>query len=316
VKIGKEVDLLVIGEANEAPCALSPGDGLKIRAVWRPLDIESLLLSLQSEKDPLLVDGPSLLSGLDQWLREMEKQTDDCNTLRRALYEQGTAVTCAIQEIRRTLNEITWYARKVESTPADWQDTATYVQQIIRNAEFLGGLLEEMEWGTPREKTVLPSNLSEICLSEEIEGELEAYRLQAKDKGLTFDVRFTGGVPSKLRTDRLRLRQLMRNLVTNAIRTTEQGSVRVLIDYASGNLQFTIVDTGPEIPAEARSALETLEPGKQAISGDFGSVGLGYFSARRVARLMGGDVELVSSRAGEGSILRATVRAEVVNRPS
>ncbi|MBT6157512.1 MAG: PAS domain S-box protein [Planctomycetaceae bacterium] len=137
-------------------------------------------------------------------------------------------------------------------------------------------------------------------------------KVRAAAKGLPLEVRIDGPIPETICTDPTRLRQILINLLGNAIKFTETGSVELvtrLLNGASGEpeLQFNVIDTGIGISDDK---IETLfQPFTQADSSttrQFGGTGLGLTICKRMAELLGGRVS-VSSKIGEGSTFSVTV---------
>ena len=136
-------------------------------------------------------------------------------------------------------------------------------------------------------------------------------------KGLAFEARFARDLPHLLRTDPLRLRRIVRSLVTNAIRYTDRGGVEIAVDYALGNLELTGCDTGRRyLPRVILRFSKRMDEAGASVSESWSGRELGLSSARRMARLMGGEVELVSSTPEQGSVFRITMRTEAIARPS
>jgi CheY-like chemotaxis protein len=135
----------------------------------------------------------------------------------------------------------------------------------------------------------------------------------ARRSGLELTVAIDPNVPRTLRGDPTRLRQILLNLLGNAIKFTKQGWVSIACRHeGGGELHFAVEDTGVGIPDAAMPHL--FAPFQQADSSttrQFGGTGLGLSIARRLARLMGGDIS-VTSRVGQGSRFEVTVRLTVV----
>jgi signal transduction histidine kinase/CheY-like chemotaxis protein/HPt (histidine-containing phosphotransfer) domain-containing protein len=131
-------------------------------------------------------------------------------------------------------------------------------------------------------------------------------RPRAQEKGLRFDVVFETPLPRTIQADPTRLRQVLINLVGNAIKFTREGSVRVLVRLESGSgaephLRFEVKDTGIGMTVEQLGRL--FQPFTQADASttrQFGGTGLGLAISRRLAKLMGGDVH-PESQPGAGS---------------
>jgi CheY-like chemotaxis protein/anti-sigma regulatory factor (Ser/Thr protein kinase) len=127
----------------------------------------------------------------------------------------------------------------------------------------------------------------------------------ANDKGLRLTLDVARGVPGWVRGDSVRLRQVLVNLVGNAIKFTERGGVDLLINRArSGRLRFAVRDTGIGIDPSSKARL--LEPFTQADTSTtrrFGGTGLGLAICHQLVQLMGGSLDFTSS-PGEGTTFR------------
>ena len=148
-----------------------------------------------------------------------------------------------------------------------------------------------------------------------IGGTVRPMEVMAQKKGPTLEWEATGEIPSKVRGDPGRLRQVLVNLVGNAIKFTERGGVRITVDaecsggYAT--LRFAVADTGIGIPPEKQRLI--FEPFRQAdgsMSRRYGGTGLGLSICSRLTGAMGGRL-WVESTAGKGSTFFFTARLEV-----
>ncbi|MHC4799414.1 MAG: ATP-binding protein, partial [Planctomycetota bacterium] len=140
-------------------------------------------------------------------------------------------------------------------------------------------------------------------------------RARAESKGLSFDIEYIGAIPETIQTDPLRLRQILINLSTNAIKFTRDGGVCLFLRFIDGGtvtnsmMQFDVVDTGVGMTEEQIAVL--FQPFVQAdssTSGHFSGIGLGLAISKRLAELLGGDVFLLDSKAGRGTRIRVTIR--------
>jgi len=142
-----------------------------------------------------------------------------------------------------------------------------------------------------------------------------AIQAQRKDIDLTFYTRTS--IPRTISTDMLRVRQIMNNLIGNAIKFTAQGWVRVQASFnpAPENfLQIDVIDNGVGMPSNAGDHI--FEPFSQvdgSVTREFGGAGLGLTISRRFARLLEGDVELVSTKRGMGSHFRLRLPCPVTS---
>ena len=133
--------------------------------------------------------------------------------------------------------------------------------------------------------------------------------MKAEEKGIGLELNCDQPLPQTVLTDAVRLRQVLINLVGNAIKFTEHGGVRIVARLEAGGkkLAFDVIDSGIGISAEGQKSI--FEPFAQAdtsITRRFGGTGLGLAISRQLARAMGGDITLTSS-PGAGSTFTVTV---------
>lgn len=150
---------------------------------------------------------------------------------------------------------------------------------------------------------------------QEISQVVSVMRVKALEKNLTFDYRWGTDVPVVIESDSGRLRQLVLNLVSNAIKFTADGGVFILARYIkptehdNARLTIEVVDTGVGI-AEEKTA-KVFEPFVQAdntVTREYGGTGLGLAISRKLARMLGGDLT-VTSTVGRGSTFRLDIDA-------
>jgi len=127
------------------------------------------------------------------------------------------------------------------------------------------------------------------------------FELQARNKGLSFAYRPVGEVPAVVRADEKRLRQILINVLGNAVKFTVRGGVTFNVECRHDMAIFEIRDTGPGIPAADMQRI--FEPFTRGSSAQAGGSGVGLTIARMLTDLMGGEMQ-VSSTPGEGTLFR------------
>jgi PAS domain S-box-containing protein len=150
------------------------------------------------------------------------------------------------------------------------------------------------------------------CAAHEVVAEIaRVMQIKAAEKGVGLRVNLVAPLPERILTDPGRLRQVVTNLVGNAIKFTTAGEVRVDVRMAEGlgggPLCIDVVDSGIGIPQDRLEAIfEPFTQAEASTTRQFGGTGLGLTISRRFARALGGDI-VASSRPGQGSVFHVTL---------
>ena len=147
-----------------------------------------------------------------------------------------------------------------------------------------------------------------------IHGLVPGFQPIAEQKGLSFEVTLSPGCPAVVDTDRQRLEQILRNLLSNAFKFTEQGGVHVDVSAgAQGDVVFTVSDTGIGIPIEQqRRIFDAFQQADGTISRKYGGTGLGLSISVELSRLLGGGIT-VDSEVGKGSTFTLTLPLSIAD---
>ena len=141
---------------------------------------------------------------------------------------------------------------------------------------------------------------------------LALMQVRADAKGLALSVEYAGSLPETVHTDPLRVRQILINLLGNAIKFTEVGGVRLRMGAVCSrgmpsSLRFDVVDTGIGIaPAQQSELFQPFSQGESSTSRKYGGTGLGLAISKRLAEMLGGDIA-VSSLPGQGSTFTLSI---------
>ena len=156
--------------------------------------------------------------------------------------------------------------------------------------------------------TVESAACSPIQLLADVESLM---RVRADAKGLALEFRWDGELPETIRSDPTRVRQILVNLVGNAIKFTERGSVRVVARLIRGHqpqLEFDVVDSGVGMTAEQTGRLfQAFSQADASTTRRFGGTGLGLVISKRLAQMLSGDITVVATAPGAGTTFRFTL---------
>ncbi|PYE87319.1 hybrid sensor histidine kinase/response regulator [Phyllobacterium leguminum] len=223
-------------------------------------------------------------------------------------------VTGLSHELRTPLNAVLGYAQLLErdtTIPAPRQPAITAIR---RSAEHLSGLIDGLLDISRIEAGKLQVYSNEINIHDFLDQIIDMFRPQAQAKGIAFEHERAPSLPRYVRTDEKRLRQILTNLISNALKFTDSGHIRFHVAYRSQVATFAIEDTGrgiaendlPRIfdPFQRGEAEHLRTPG----------LGLGLTITRLLTQTLGGEIA-VTSVSNEGTIFRVRLMLSAIERP-
>jgi PAS domain S-box-containing protein len=218
-------------------------------------------------------------------------------------------------EIRTPLGVILGFVELLKDESLDSGQRARFLETIYRNASELGRLIDDVLDLSKVEAGRLDINKEQIFLSKILDDIKQTFEVAIERKGLRLEVKSSSGVPETIVSDQNRLRQILINIVGNAIKFTSFGSISIELSMlppddnsASRKLAITVKDTGCGIGEGDQAKLFVpFGQASKTTSKDFGGTGLGLVLSKRLARLLGGDVVLTKSHVSEGSTFTITI---------
>jgi PAS domain S-box-containing protein len=247
----------------------------------------------------------------------------DISPLQRARREaeaanqaKSTFLANMSHELRTPLNAILGFSQLMDDDPNLTSEQQENLAIINRSGEHLLALINEVLEMSKIEAGRVTLQEKSFDLHALLDALKEMFRMRAEEKGLTLSVRRAENVPHYMVADEGKLRQVLSNLLGNAVKFTQEGGVALRVQALAPDLsspegreilRFEIEDTGPGIAAQELEAV--FDPFVQAAAGEGPQegTGLGLAISRQFARLMGGDIT-ASSKVGKGSLFQFDVQ--------
>ncbi len=213
-------------------------------------------------------------------------------------------------EIRTPMNGVLGTAELMAATPLTHQQ-AELLGIMQRSGESLLVLLNDILDFSKIEAGKLEVEQVPFDLRDVLHDTVELFATTARHKGLALSLNYPPELPHTLVADPARLRQVLTNLLGNALKFTEKGSVKLEVAPVDGEgpprVRFSVIDTGVGIPEHALTRIfDEFAQADESMTRRFGGTGLGLTISRQLVAMMGGRIE-VDSRPGRGSTFRFTL---------
>jgi signal transduction histidine kinase/CheY-like chemotaxis protein len=310
---------------------------------------QSLAQELQKQQEELrqtneeLGDKAGLLA---EQKAEVERKNREVEITKLSLEEKAEQLTLTSKykseflssmshELRTPLNSLLILARQL-SDNAEHNLTPRQVEyaKTIRSAgKDLLELIDEILYLSKIESGTVTLDLNEARFADLHEQIERTFRPVAESRGLTFTIELAPALPPVIRTDEKRLLQVVKNLLSNAFKFTEQGSVKISIEPAVSGwsvdnselnradavIAFVVTDTGIGVSASKQKLIfEAFQQADTGTSRKYGGTGLGLSISRELAHRLGGELRLLSGEIGKGSTfaLYVPLRIEEAQHPT
>lgn len=250
-------------------------------------------------------------------LAELRKSRDEADRANKA---KSQFLANMSHELRTPLNAIVGFSELLDSPTLTQKERCEFTATIRRNSKLLTQLIDDIldlskvEAGklkTERTACHLPSLISDVKVTLD---------QQARDKGIALNFRSEPNVSEFVTTDLMRLKQILLNVIGNAVKFTSKGSVDVVVRESRNSerktafLEFVVKDTGLGMtPEQQQNLFSPFSQADASITRKFGGSGLGLALSRRLAEMLGGTIELTSSQIGQGSTFTISIDAGYTN---
>jgi signal transduction histidine kinase len=266
-----------------------------------------------------IVAGGGLLLGLFVmvllWIRQRSatKRAEALNQLNRALTEtsqlKSQFVANVSHELRTPMNGIIGMSTLLLDSPLN-EEQRDYAETVLQSAEALLTLINDILDFSKIEANALRLQEENFSLREMLAEMMKLFAPQARGKDIQLNCSVADDVPATVRGDSGRIRQILTNLLGNAVKFTERGEVALEVTrgpFAEDKIElmFQISDTGIGIPEHIhpRSLFEPFHQADGSMTRKFGGTGLGLTISKQLIELMHGDID-VDRNPGQGSTFR------------
>jgi HAMP domain-containing protein/CheY-like chemotaxis protein/signal transduction histidine kinase len=289
---------------------------------------EELLQTQQEELQQTNEELEEKAQLLEEQNRRIEIKNREIELARAALEEKAEQLALSSRykseflanmshELRTPLNSLLILAKLLAENPDEnlSPKQIEFADTIYSAGSDLLGLINDILDLSKVEAGRMDVNVGDVKLSDLRDFVERSFRPVSEDKGLDFQIEVHGAnVPPTIETDEQRLQQVLKNLLSNAFKFTDQGSVKLRVRVAEGKqfaseslsraetvLEFAVTDTGVGIAHDKlRLIFEAFQQADGTTSRRYGGTGLGLSISREIARLLGGEIH-VESKPGEGS---------------
>lgn len=235
---------------------------------------------------------------IEEKLIEEQKKATESDRLKSAFLANMS------HEIRTPMNAIIGFSELLEDDSQDQHDKTIFVKLIQKNGEILLNLINDIIDISKIEANLLVIRKRNLHLGKflkEIEFHYNEIIAGRNDKNIQFRIISNLEQDSAICTDEIRLRQVLDNLIGNAMKFTHSGSVTLTINVRHNSVLFEVIDTGIGIPKEEQTAIfERFMQAEQNHNVNYGGTGLGLAISKNLIDLLGGKLQ-VESEVGKGS---------------
>lgn len=235
--------------------------------------------------------------------QQLEKHNDELIAAKTAAEKASKAKSVFLanmsHEIRTPLTAIIGFSELILESDQTMQDRVDAIQIVIRNGKHLQQIINDILDLSKVEAEKL--EIEHIDFSPfDILADIKALAsLQANEKGLEFKVNYNFPLPDKVTSDPLRLKQILINLLSNATKFTDEGGIRLEVNYARQTQQmiFKVVDTGIGITQDKQGKIfDAFTQADASTTREYGGTGLGLHLSQQLAQMLGGDLTVESAK--------------------
>ena len=258
----------------------------------------------------LLMEGWWRIVAKKQYEANLAQVRDEAQAANRA---KSRFLATMSHEIRTPMTAILGYADLLRDPTINASSRNNYAATIHRSGEHLLALINDILDLSKIEAGKMSLSMERCQIISLLADVASVVRPRAIQHGISFAIEYAAAIPETIHTDGARLRQAIINLAGNAVKFTEEGSVRIIASFLPDGcegepaMRIDVIDTGIGIAKDVLPHLfRPFNQGDAAVSQKFGGTGLGLAISRQLAQLLGGNLT-VASRLGRGSTFTLTI---------
>ncbi|MGE3544932.1 MAG: response regulator, partial [Kofleriaceae bacterium] len=295
----------------------------ELRVTNEELEQQTRALQLsQTQLENQQAELEQINAQLEEQTSSLERQRDDLaratSDLQRANEYKSQFLANMSHELRTPLNSSLILAKLLASNREGnlSEEQISFANTIYSAGNDLLTLINDILDLSKIEAGMLDVRPEPVVIARTLDDLRNTFAPMASEKHLSLELDAAAGVPESFHTDPTRLQQILRNLVSNAIKFTEHGGVTVEVELHDESISFAVRDTGIGIaPDQHELVFEAFRQADGASTRKFGGTGLGLTISRDLARLLGGDLVL-DSTPGRGSTFTLTLPKQLQARPA
>ncbi|MEK7357624.1 MAG: ATP-binding protein, partial [Bdellovibrionota bacterium] len=316
--------------------AIHPDDLESMREYWkqittagRSLDLQYRLRAVSGDYRWFMVRALPVVDGqgrIQRWVGsctdiDAQKRLGDelkaaKEAAERASRMKGNFLANMSHEIRTPLGAILGFTDLLADPDIKDGERAEFLRIITRNGETLSRIVDDILDLSKVEAGMLALEKAPFQPSVLAKEVADLFSESARAKGLELKFFASPNMPANLVSDSTRIRQIVSNLVSNAIKFTERGHVEILVGATAKEWTVRVCDTGIGISPEQLSRLfKPFAQGDDSMNRKFGGTGLGLHLSRRLAEALGGELSIEASGEGYGSCFTLALPVELATQP-
>lgn len=266
--------------------------------VWAALILSTLFERLEKQKKILQAQTSALEDKRDEAIRQSEVKSKFLANISH--------------ELRAPLNSLLGYSEMLLQSDQEMHERILGINTIIRNGEYMLNLVNDLLDLSKIEAGKLEINKEDVGIFDMLKDVQHLFATQARMKNLLLEFNYQMPVPETIYTDPVRFKQILINLISNAIKFTEKGFVKVETAYnKDGSLNVFVRDSGIGLSNEQINKIfDDYTQADKNTTKKYGGTGLGLSLSKTLANLLGGKI-LVSSTPGQGSVFTVQIDAGV-----